>query len=231
MTRLGSRIDRRLTARVRFSSWLSRRVQPGAGFFQNRKFMWVIHNSSRTSWVLLLLLGSCHIDRPIHPLRLDGFPGAPVVDNLFPLRDGTSWTFEDRLDPEAPRLVLTLRRAPFGKFFLEGARRADKVEIAWNGEFLELSREGQLIDRILKYPGKAGETWVVNQAIFTVFGYDTVKILGEKRRALVVAADRRQMREIGWFVPDMGWVRIRTEHRGRPIHDTFLVAYEPGRMN
>ncbi|MEM8886052.1 MAG: hypothetical protein AAGD14_18450, partial [Planctomycetota bacterium] len=176
-------------------------------------------------------LGSCHVERPIHPLRLDGFPGDPVVENLFPLRDGMSWTFEDKLAPDTPPLKLTVRSVGINSYVLEGGRAADRIEIAWNGEFLELSREGQLIDRILKYPGRAGETWVVNQAIFTIFGYDTVEILGERRRALVVAADRRQMREIGWFVPDMGWVRIRTERRGRALHDTYLVAYEPGRMN
>ena len=233
MTRFGSRMARRLTARVRFSSGLSRLVQPGAGLllFQNRKFMWVIHNSSRICSVCLLLLGSCHVDRPIHPLRLEGFPGAAVVDNLFPLRDGMSWTFEDRLDPSAPRLVLTVRRKPLGGFVLLGARGADEVEIAWREGFLELSREGRLIDRVLKFPGKAGETWVVNDAVFTIFGYDDLTILGRKRRALVVAADRRRMREIGWFVPDMGWVRIRTEHRGKALHDTFLVAHEPGRTN
>ncbi|MHC4938213.1 MAG: hypothetical protein ACYTHK_04520 [Planctomycetota bacterium] len=153
------------------------------------------------------------------------------MENLFPLRDGMSWTFEDRLDPDAARLVLTLRKKPLGGYSLEGGRRSEKIQVAWREEFLELSHEGQIVDRILRYPGKAGDTWVVNQAIFTIFGYDEVRILGEKRRALVVAADRRQMREIAWFVQDMGWVRIRTEHRGRPIHDTFLVAYEPGRMN
>ena len=56
-------------------------------------------------------------------------------------------------------------------------------------------------------------------------------VLGEKKRALVVAADRRQMREIGWFVPGMGWVRIRTERRGAVLHDAELIRYEPGRMN
>ena len=200
-------------------------------FFQNRKFMWVIHNSSRICGVFLLLLGNCGVNRPIHPLRLEGFPGAEVVDNLFPLRDGMSWTFQDRLDPSARPLVLKLKRDLFRRYHLEGARRADQVEIAWNEGFLELSREGKLIDRILRFPSKAGETWIVNEAIFTVFGYDEIEILGEQRRALVVAADRRQMREIAWFVPDMGWVRIRTERRGRAIHDAFLVAYEPGRMN
>jgi hypothetical protein len=162
---------------------------------------------------------------------LDGFPGAPVVDYLFPLRDGMSWAFEDRLDPSAPRVELSLRRKPLGGFVLVGARAAEEVEIAWKEGFLELRHEGRLVDRILKYPARAGETWVVNQAIFTIFGYDELEVLGRKRRALVVAADRRRMREIGWFVPDMGWVRIRTERRGRPIHDTFLVAHETGRTN
>jgi len=231
VARLGSRMARRFCASVRFSSADSSCVQSGAvvRFFQNRKFMGVIHNSSRICWVCLLLLGSCQADRPIHPLRLEGFPGAPVVENLFPLRDGTKWTFEDRLHPDAPPVVLELRRK-LGGYALIG-RGGVEVEIAWNDGYLELLEEGRLVDRFLKYPGHAGETWIANQAVFTIFGYDEIDVLGERRRALVVAADRRRLREIGWFVPDMGWVRIRTERRGNPIHDTVLVAYEPGRMN
>jgi len=219
---------RRLAASVRFSSRLRRLAQGGARFFQNRNFMGVIAHCSRISWVCLLLLGSCHVDRPIHPLRLEGFPGAPVVDNLFPLRDGMAWTFEDRLDPDAEPLVLRLQKRPKQAFTLEGGRGEGKVEIAWKGGFLELRTEGRVFDRILKHPGKAGDTWEVGEAIFTVFGYDDVDVLGEERRALVVAADRRGRRELAWFVPDMGWVRIRTERRGKAVHDAFLVAYERG---
>ena len=208
----------------------------GRDRFQNHKFMGVIHKFTRTCgvfmWALVALISTgCHVDRPIHPLRLEGFPGEPVVANLFPLRDGMSWTFQDRLNPEAAPLVFTVQKKGLNTYYLDGGANTGPLELAWSGGFLELRREGVALDRILKYPGKAGETWVINEAIFTIFGYDTISVLGEEKRALVVAADRRPLRELGWFVPDMGWVRIRTERRGKVLHDAVLIRHDPGRTN
>ena len=182
--------------------------------------------------LLALLLGAagCAVDRPIHPLRLDGFPGAPVEPGLFPLRDGMMWTFEDRLKPDAPPLVLRVIKQG-RRYFLEGTKAQERLEIAHVDGFLEVRHGDRVVDRPLKYPGKAGETWQVNQALVTIFGYDDIGVLGEEKRALVVAVDRRQFRDIAWFVQGMGWVRLRSERRGKVLRDARLVAYEPGRMN
>lgn len=204
--------------------------------FQDHNFMGVMHKNSRicSGFLLVLVvlaLTACKVDRPIHPLRLDGFPGEPVVANLFPLRDGMSWTFQDRLDPDAEPLVFKIRKEGLNTYILDGGAGAERLELAWDDGFLAIRREGEVLDRILKYPGKAGDTWVINEAIFTVFGYDTISVLGEEKRALVVAADRRELRELGWFVPGMGWARIRTERRGKVLHDAMLIRYDPGRTN
>ena len=96
---------------------------------------------------------------------------------------------------------------------------------------MEVRQGDNVVDRPLKYPGKAGETWLVNQALVTIFGYDDIDVLGKKHLALVVAVDRRETRDLAWFVQDMGWVRLRTERRGKVLRDAHLIAYEPGRMN
>jgi len=177
-----------------------------------------------------LLCCGCAVSRPIHPLRLEGFPGAPVEPGLFPLRDGMSWTFEDRLNPEAPQLLLRVAKEG-RRFFLEGRKTGERLEIAHVDGFLEVRQGDRVVDRPLKYPGKAGDTWLVNKALVTIFGYDDLEVLGEKRRALVVAVDRRDFRDLAWFVQGMGWVRLRTERRGMVKRDAWLVVYEPGRMN
>jgi hypothetical protein len=254
----GSRMLRKLVASIDFCSAVSPSSQPvavadrlafanrdscrdcsggcGGDCFQNHKFMGVIHKFSRTcgvSLLALLVLGSagCKVDRPIHPLRLEGFPGEAVVSDLFPLRDGMSWTFQDRLNPDADPLVFTVKKKGLNTYVLDGGANTGPLELAWEDGFLEFRRDGEALDRILKFPGNAGDTWVINDAIFTIFGYDEIEVLGEKKRALVVAADRRRIRELGWFVPGMGWVRIRTERRGKVLHDATLIRHDPGRMN
>ena len=245
MTRLESISSRRFSASRRFCSEVSAAVQCRVfaawsslelrAFRQKHKFMGPNHRYSRLYSVCLLgvLLSGvagCNIDRPIHPLRLDGFPGAPVEEGLFPLRPGMTWTFKDRLNPDAPPLLLKLKKER-RRFYLEGSKAGERLEIGYVDGFLEVKQGGKVIDRPLKYPGKAGDTWEVNQALVTIFGYDELDVLGEKRRALVVAVDRRQFRDIGWFVKDMGWVRLRTERRGHVVRDAVLIAYEPGSMN
>jgi hypothetical protein len=177
-----------------------------------------------------VLAAGCAVDRPIHPLRLEGFPGAPVESGLFPLRDGMTWKFQDRLHPESPPLLLKLSKQ--GRhYYLEGTKAGQRLEIAYAEGFLEVRQGDQVVDRPLKYPGKAGDSWQVNTALVTIFGYDEVDVLGTKRRALVVAVDRRDYRDIAWFVQGMGWVRLRSESRGQVLRDASLVEYEPGRMN
>ena len=180
--------------------------------------------------LLLLLTCACTFDRPIHPLRLDGFPGAPVEPGMFPLRDGMAWTFEDRIHPDAPPLELRVVRE-HRRFYLIGTKQEEQLEIAHVDGYLEVRHGDRVVDRPLRFPGKAGDTWLVNQALVTIFGYDDVDVLGEQKRALVVAVDRRQMRDLAWFVKGMGWVRLRTERRGKVVRDARLTAYEPGRMN
>ena len=227
---------RRFSARIRRCTGLSFEAQPGRGrdFRQNHKFMGIYAHYSRRYGVglaaLALLACGCHVDRPIHPLRLDGFPGAAVEPGLFPLRDGMSWTFQDRLDPDAnPLLLRVIRKGR--RYFLEGSKEGERLEIAHVDGYLEVRHDERVVDRPLKYPGKAGETWLVNTALVTIFGYDDIDVLGTQRRALVVAVDRREARDLAWFVRDMGWVRLRTERRGKVLRDAHLVAYEPGRMN
>jgi len=180
--------------------------------------------------VLAALAAGCAVERPIHPLRLEGFPGAPVESGLFPLRDGMSWKFQDRLHPEAPPLLLKLSKQG-SHYYLEGTKAGQRLEIAHVDGFLEVRLGEQVVDRPLKYPGKAGDTWQVGTALVTIFGYDELAVLGTKRRALVVAVDRRDYRDIAWFVQGMGWVRLRSERRGQVLRDAGLIEYDPGRMN
>ena len=179
---------------------------------------------------LVLGAGACAVDRPIHPLRLDGFPGAPVEPGLFPLRDGMTWKFQDGLNPDAPPLLLKLSKQG-RRFYLEGTKAGERLEIAHVDGFLEVRQGDRVVDRPLKFPGKAGETWQVNTALVTIFGYDEIDVLGAEQRALVVAVDRRDFRDIAWFVKGMGWVRLRSERRGKVLRDARLIEYEPGRMN
>ena len=240
MTRLESTSSRRFSASRSFCSGVSASVQrsaagasPKVGVFrQKHKFMWskTLYSTLFSGCLLLCSLAGCNIDRPIHPLRLDGFPGAPVEEGLFPLRPGMTWTFRDRLNPDAPPLLLKLVKER-RRFYLEGSKAGERLEIGYVDGFLEVKKDGAVVDRPLKYPAKAGDTWEVNKALVTIFGYDELDVLGEERRALVVAVDRRQFRDIGWFVKGMGWVRLRTERRGQVIRDAVLIAYEPGRIH
>jgi len=290
---------------------------------------------------LAVLATSCAGERPIHPYRLEGFPGAPIEADLFPLRAGTRWVFEDRVDPERDRLELELE-AREGRLVLVGTKEGEAVvriadveaeqgperrvtivfgvtveqivdEVAdrfdvresdilgeqsagprWQAtieharriavflatELMTASREeiaGHFVgearattadahDRIrrearedpelartlrelqaeltaqkayhvLKLEGKVGDQWHTKGSIikkgtrYTVFGYDTVDVLGKPHRALVVAADRMPVRDLYWFAAGIGWVRIRTENAGRPKRDAFLVEFEPGDAN
>lgn len=215
--------------------------------------------------VALGLVVSCgRYERPIHPMRLDGFPGAPIEAGLFPLRDGMTWVFRDRFsrDP-AKRLRLevraagTVRRPPLRWVGLPpvetlqpGTRTApvpqEMVDLLASGYllagvtqttariaiadgFLEIHHEGSLVSRPLKLSGEVGDTWPGgSRARCMAFGYDSIEVLGERRRALVVGVDRLPLRDIYWFVRGMGWVRIRTERDGRVIRDAVLESFRPG---
>ena len=236
MAALESTSFRRFFARILRSLALRLAAHSGTGgvLRQNHNFMGVSPIYSRRSCVLLaalLLAGAgCAVERPIHPLRLKGFPGAEVEPGLFPLRDGMRWKFQDRLNPDAAPLLLKLSKEG-RRFYLEGTKAGQRLEIAQVDGFLEVRQGDQVVDRPLKYPGKAGDTWQVGTALVTIFGYDEVDVLGTERKALVVAVDRREYRDLAWFVKDMGWVRLRSERRGQALRDAHLVEYEAGRMN
>jgi hypothetical protein len=291
-------------------------------------------------WVLMLW-GGCAGERPIHPYRLEGFPGAPIEADLFPLRAGTRWVFEDRVDPDRERLELELE-AREGRLVLVGTKEGEAVvriaevdadhgterrlvivfgvtvaqiveELAdhfdvreddisgqqsagprWQptveharricvylateltsatfdeiaGHFAEEARatitdaheriRGQAAEdpelaqtlrrfqadltaqkayHVLKFEGKVGDQWHTKGSVikkgtrYTVFGYDTVHVLGKPHRALVVAADRMPVRDLYWFAAGIGWVRIRTENEGRAKRAAYLVEFEPGDAN
>jgi len=172
-------------------------------------------------------LAACGIERPIHPLRLEGFPGAPIEADLFPLRPGTKWNFVDRLTGK--ELALRLVQTPKG-LDLEGARRGGaRVRIV--GGFLEIDYAGDLVDRPLKLKGRVGDRWRAGGALYTVFGYDRIMAAGKLRRALVVAADRPPLRDLYWFAPGIGFARLRTERSGRVVRDARLKSFQPGTVN
>lgn len=292
------------------------------------------------SWLVVAWAG-CAGPRPIHPYRLEGFPGAPIEADLFPLRAGTRWVFEDRVDPDRGRLELELEERD-GRLVLAGTKEgeavvrivefktgrgterrlvivfgiavdaiieavADHYDIRmdevlgdqpttprWQavvdlarrvsvylaseltamplaeitGRFAVDARETvadarqqvrreaekdpalaqalrdleaeltvQKAYHVLKLEGKVGDQWRTKGSMvkkgtrYTVFGYDTVDVLGKPHRALVVAADRMPIRDLYWFAQGIGWVRIRTENQGRAKRDAFLVEFEPGDAN
>jgi len=172
-------------------------------------------------------LAACGIERPIHPLRLEGFPGAPIGTDLFPLRPGARWNFVDRLTGK--KLALRLVRTPEG-LGLEGARRGGARVRIVDG-FLEIDYAGDLVDRPLKLKGRVGDTWRAGGALYTVFGYDRILAAGKLRRALVVAADRPPLRDLYWFAPGIGFARLRTERKGRVVRDARLKSFQPGTVN
>lgn len=176
-----------------------------------------------------LLLAACATERPVHPMRLDGFPGAPIEPGLFELRPGARWVFRDRLDPDRPPLEMAIRRRGEA-FVLTGGTEAEAF-ISLAGGFVEISFQGNVVERPLKLKGAVGDSWRVGNATCTAFGYDRIEVLGERRRALVVAVDRPPVRDLYWFARGMGWVRIRSERDGSAFKDAVLVEHDPGRAN
>jgi hypothetical protein len=159
----------------------------------------------------------------VHPLRLEGFPGAPIEEGLFPLRDGARWTFADDL---GRTLVLSIRKE--GERFLLAGQTEKEAEIREAEGFLEVLYEGAVVDRPLRLEGKVGDQWRAAGATYMAFGYDEVEILGGRKvRALVVAADRSPVRDLYWFARDLGWVRLRSERNGKTTRDARLIAFEP----
>jgi hypothetical protein len=177
----------------------------------------------RAALLLLCVATGCASDRPVHPMRLDGFPGAPIEPGLFPLRDGARWMFADE---HGKPLVLAVR-AKEGRFVLAGQTEGE-AEIREHEGFLEILYEGKLLERPLKLEGAAGDQWKAAGATYVVFGYDEIEVLGKMTRTLVVAADRLPVRDLYWFAKDYGWVRLRTERNGKGVKDARLVAFEPG---
>jgi len=178
----------------------------------------------RTALLLACLLAGCASDRPpISPLRFEGFPGAAIEPGLFPLRDGARWTFGDE---QGKTLSLSIE-ARDGKYVLKGQTEGE-AEIRVHDGFLEILYEGKLVDRPLKMEGVAGDRWQAAGATYMAFGYDEIDVLGQKTRALVVAADRPPLRDLYWFAKDLGWVRLRTERTGKTIRDAKLLSFEPG---
>jgi hypothetical protein len=175
--------------------------------------------------LLAVAVAGCAIDRPIHPLRLEGFPGEPIAKGLFPLRDGMRWEFADERN-DGRELVLELR-AKGDAFELAGAREGS-AELRIRDGYLEVLRDGDLVDRPLRLEGKAGDWWKAAGARCTVFGYDRLDVLGETKRALVVAVERGRVRDLYWFAEGMGWVRIRTERDGNAVRDARLRRFDAG---
>lgn len=173
--------------------------------------------------LLAVVVAGCAIDRPVHPMRLEGFPGAAIEPNLFVLRDGARWTFADA---QGKTLTLAIRGKD-GTHALTGQTEGE-AEIRIRDGFLEILFGGHLVDRPLKMEGAVGDRWEAAGATYTAFGYEEVEVLGRKVRALVVAADRRQQRDLYWFARDLGWVRLRTERAGATLRDARLVGFESG---
>jgi len=171
--------------------------------------------------------GCLSVDRPVHPLRLEGYPGAPIEQGLFPLAPGARWTFRGG-GGDGGELVLALERAEGGGLVVTG-RAEGAVALREKDGFLEMLLDGEVVERPLKLTGAVGDAWGGAGARYRAFGYDRIDVLGEERRALVVAADRGPVRDLFWFAPGLGWVRFRTERQGRALRDAILVGFEPGR--
>jgi len=177
----------------------------------------------REAILLACLALGCATDPPVSPLRFEGFPGAPIEPGLFPLRDGTRWTFGDE---QGKTLSLAIT-AEDGKYVLTGQTQGE-AEIRISDGFLEILYEGKLVDRLLKMEGAAGDRWQAAGATYMAFGYEEIDVLGKKTRALVVAADRPPLRDLYWFAKDLGWVRLRTERTGKTIRDAKLLSFDAG---
>ncbi len=185
------------------------------------------------TWLLTPLFASAckgPPERPIHPWKLEGFPGAPIEGDLFPLRNGATWAFRDRLDPSKGEQTWTLLRSQDG-WLLRGLQGGDAT-LDRTGHYIEIRRAGKLVDRPLRLQGRAGDSWKAAGAYCLVMGYDRLQVLGEPRRALVVGVERkkdgRRSRDIYWFVDGIGWARVRHERDGNAISDAHLIRFDPG---
>jgi len=177
---------------------------------------------------LVLLAISCAGERPIHPYRLEGFPGAPIEPMHLPLEPGARWVFEERVAEGQRELTMTLVERD-GELVITGTRQGEaKVKVV--DGFLEVSLAGRAF-RPLKLEGHVGDRWTFAGARYTVFGYDRLEVAGAPHRALVVAADRPPVRDRTWSVPHLGWVRIRTERLGAVMRDAFLKEFHPASAN
>lgn len=165
-------------------------------------------------------LASCQAPRPVHPFALEGFPGAPIEPGLFEPEIGMRWEFADG----DRTLVLEIVESD-GKPALVGGKTERPVAIHTEGEFVELRFEGRVVDRPFRRTGKVGDMWKAGDARYTVFGYDEVDVMGRPTRALVVAADRGDTRDLYWFAAGTGWVRIRTERHGAIVRDARLSSF------
>lgn len=175
---------------------------------------------------LVVLLLGCAVDRPVHPMRLEGFPGAPFRLDFGWVQAGATWEFAGT-DGKALQLKLVHDGADLR---LEGGRRGG-AKLRVHDGFLEVSFEGKVVDRLAKQEGKVGDRWKAGDARYTVFGFDRIDVLGEERRALVVVAERGAVRDLYWFAPGIGFARLRTEVSGKGKRDALLTAFEPGGAN
>jgi hypothetical protein len=175
------------------------------------------------------------VERPLNPWDLEGFPGAAIERDLFPLRAGTRWVFRDRLDPDGEERVWALDGAEGGLVLTGRGEQAEAV--AWVDGFLEIRRGSRLVDRPLRASGRIGHEWRADRARCVALGYDRLEVLGEARRALVVAVERKprfqraRTRDLYWFAPGLGWARVRTERDGRAVSDLELMRFDAGGSN
>jgi len=172
-----------------------------------------------------LVAPGCATQRPIHPFRLEGFPGAPIEPGLFELVDGATWVLRDELNPSAEPIRFELTRSG-DEYRLHGATD-EEARIQIRDGFLEILYGGK-VARPLKLTGKVGDTWTASGARCMAYGYDRLDVLGREVRALVVAVERKEQRVLYWFSAGLGVVRVRTERLGHAVQDARLVEHHPG---
>ena len=113
---------------------------------------------------------------------------------------------------------------------MKGGRRGGAIMREQDG-FLEIVFDGKVVERLVQLEGKVGDQWRAAGAQYIVFGFDEIEVLGEMRRALVVAAERPPARDLYWFEPELGIVRLRTENNGMAKRDALLKKFRPGGAN